>query len=109
MENSVVLSVIDLISDHTGIKKSKLTEESTLGRDIGLDGDDAVELFEKLKNKFDVDFSALNMDEYFAPEHDLWGMKNLFNKLFRKEKFIDREEKEIRISDIVNAIKKGYW
>ncbi len=109
MENNLTLSVIELISSHTGISKNKLVKESTLGQDIGLDGDDVIDLFEKLKNKFEVDFSNMNLNEYFASEDDLWGIKNLFNKFFRKEKFINRVGKEIRIQDIIDAIERGYW
>ncbi len=44
--------------------------DSRLQDDLGLDGDDAFELFEKFEKKFETDCSALwsQWDSHFGPE-----------------------------------------
>ena len=62
--------IVNLIVQRTGIKAKKVNLNSRLAQDIGMDGDDAVEFFEKFTEQFHVDLTALgpNWQRHFLPE-----------------------------------------
>jgi acyl carrier protein len=64
--------IIALIVEETGIKRERIQLGSRLADDIGMDGDDAVEFFEKFGKKFQVDLTSLHghWHQHFGPE---WG------------------------------------
>lgn len=70
MTRSIEDRVYSLVAEERGICRGKLTRHSTLSHDRGMEGDDAVEFFQKFRNQFAVDLSKLDedWDEYFAPE-----------------------------------------
>jgi Protein of unknown function (DUF1493) len=51
-------------------KRAKLSLSCRLNQDLGMDGDDAVEFFEKFQREFRVDLCELTLrwSEYFGPE-----------------------------------------
>jgi len=65
--------IVDLIAKETGIKPKKVHLDSRLAQDIGMDGDDAVDFFEKYGEKFHVDLNVLgnHWDRHFLPEGGL--------------------------------------
>jgi acyl carrier protein len=62
--------VFDFVAKERGIKREKLKLSDRLLVDLGMDGDDAVEFFDKFEKKFDVDLTYLeeHWSEYFGPE-----------------------------------------
>lgn len=62
--------IYELVVEESGIPREKLTPDSRLSYDLGLEGDDAVEFFEKLEDEFKVDLSRLtqNWNHYFSAE-----------------------------------------
>jgi Protein of unknown function (DUF1493) len=70
MEASLQERVFAFVSEQTGVKQEKLRLETTLSRDLGVEGDDAVELFEEFRTRFAVDLQELWRDWsfYFGPE-----------------------------------------
>lgn len=60
--------ITDLLHDEHGIPVAKLSPAARLGRDLGVDGDDASDLFQRLHERFGTDFSALNEQwpEFFS-------------------------------------------
>lgn len=58
-------------AQHWRVRKNrKLTSDTRLAQDLGMDGDDAVEFFEKFGQEFGVDLYELNAHwrQHFAPE-----------------------------------------
>jgi hypothetical protein len=57
-------------SRHLGVKENKLSTTTRLNRDLGMDGEDAVEFFKDFAAKFDVNLDGLyaDWDKYFGPE-----------------------------------------
>ena len=51
-------------------KNQKLTSNTRLAQDLGMDGDDAAEFFEKFSQEFAVDLQDLRVhwNQHFAPE-----------------------------------------
>jgi hypothetical protein len=62
--------VYALLVEELCVPREKLAANKTLSHDLGMEGDDAVEFFEKFGNEFRVDFSSLYEDwnKYFAAE-----------------------------------------
>ncbi len=61
-------SVIAYICDMSSCNAGAVTEDARLGADLGIDGDDAVDLIEGFSREFSVDVSSLNLSECFGPE-----------------------------------------
>lgn len=107
MENESTRKVIAFIAKKAGVNKSKISLESRLGSDLGLDGDDALELLEGFGEEFNVSIENIDFEKYFNEEYDIWGIQNLFNRLFRKDKFIDKRNNEIFVSQLVESLESG--
>ena len=62
--------IVKFIVQETSIKAKKVHLDSRLAQDIGMDGDDAVEFFEKFHKQFQVELDVLgsHWDEHFLPE-----------------------------------------
>jgi len=62
--------VLALVLEATGVKLEKLQLTTTLSGNLGMEGDDAAEFFEKFGSEFAVNLSDLHRDWkfYFSPE-----------------------------------------
>jgi len=62
--------ICTLVSEQNGANRKKLSLDSTLSHDLGIEGDDAVELFQRFSDEFKVDLTQLEVDwhHYFAQE-----------------------------------------
>jgi hypothetical protein len=61
-------SLIQFLSQELGVPTSRLAPGTTLGRDLGVDGDDGLELIAAYGRRFDVDLSAFRPGKHFGPE-----------------------------------------
>lgn len=66
--NPIEEQVKSFVAKQTAYRIDKISMSTELGKDLGVDGDDAVELLEKFSNKFQVDLSAFQFDQYFGGE-----------------------------------------
>jgi hypothetical protein len=62
--------IIAFVVKETGVQANHVQLDSSLGDDIGMDGDDAVEFFQKFGTKFQVDLGGLyeHWHQHFGPE-----------------------------------------
>jgi hypothetical protein len=62
--------IITFTAEERGMKRKRILLTSRLSQDLGMDGDDAVEFFEKLGKKFGVDLELLwqHWHRHFGPE-----------------------------------------
>ncbi len=62
--------IVKFIVAETHIKAKKVHLDSRFAQDIGMDGDDAIEFFEKFHEQFHVDLTELgsHWDQHFLPE-----------------------------------------
>ena len=56
------------VAEATGYPLDRVQMETRPSEDLGVDGDDAVELLEAFVERFGVDLSELRFDRHFAPE-----------------------------------------
>src|SRR6266852_3783230 len=70
MNDSTEDRVYALVAEERAVKREELTPTSTLSHDLGMEGDDAVEFFERFAKEFSVDLKQLGEDwrAYFSPE-----------------------------------------
>jgi acyl carrier protein len=109
-------SVIDFVAETIGVKRERLTPDSTLFGDLGVDGADGWELIERFGQKFQVDLSRFRADKHFGPEGLpiyapfvwLWFLVSL---PFRKKRSAEEEAglKPIRVRDLILAAKDRRW
>jgi hypothetical protein len=67
MENNTE-KIFYFISQECGVSIQKLSLQTTLLGDIGIDGCEAVEFFEKFSQEFEVDMSEFDIDKHFGSE-----------------------------------------
>lgn len=106
-------SVTDFVAEFTGVKRERLTPDSTLFGDLGVDGADGWELIALFGREFQVDLTAFRVDCHFGPEGMpiywpflwIWGLVTL---PFRKRRSPEQEAglKPIRIRDLILSVKK---
>jgi len=102
-DQEIEAEVFRLIEEVTNVPVAKLTLETRVGHDLGVDGDDAVEILMALKKRYSVDISAFKFDEHFGTEG--WDPFRAIYHLFRRTA---NKLKPLRIRDIVEAVKRGY-
>ena len=64
MENEIIL----FVAEFTGNRPDQITRSTLLFDDLGVDGDDAVELMEEYSKRYEVKLDKFNVGEYFGPE-----------------------------------------
>jgi acyl carrier protein len=69
-DDKILNQIILFIKEKMGNYDRALTSKTCLEKDLGIIGDDAVELLLEYGKKFDVDLSNLDMRRYFTPEGD---------------------------------------
>jgi hypothetical protein len=57
-----------LLSHYTGLPIGDIREDSELYQDLGIAGDDGYDLFVMLRDRYNADFSSLDLDAYFGDE-----------------------------------------
>jgi acyl carrier protein len=98
--------VIVLVSKKTGRPESSITPEMTFYQ-LGLDGDDAVELIDELCRRYKVPAETIDLNKYIGPEGG--GVFNhILYALSRKNKS-SQEHKELRISDLIKTAIDRRW
>lgn len=68
--DSIRAEVLKLVVEQTGVIPEKVHSSSRLLHDLGMDGDDAVDFFNRVHERFGTDLTALHehWSEHFGPE-----------------------------------------
>ncbi len=93
--------IIRIISEMHGNRPESIDLTTELYRDLGIDGDDAVELFEMLSEEFKIDFSTIQWGRHFGPEG--------FNPFTMLTPSFWRKEIPITLQDLINSAIIGEW
>jgi acyl carrier protein len=102
--NDVFEKIKALIAEKTSVNESRLGRNTRLYEDLKIEGDDAFELLESFKEKFKVDMTDFNYNEYFSGEGiDLIGA---IVSIFKRKK---KRLKSITIADLEKAAVNGMW
>ncbi len=93
--------LIALIRKHRGRLKREVTLSTTLGRDLGMDGDDAGEFMDEYFALFQIDASEFKFQNFFGEEG--FTFSGLIN-LFKKDTLIP-----ITVGHLLECAKKRKW
>jgi len=106
MEDNVYLKVRDFVAGHLGERKDRLSEDSRLLQDLGVDGADAVELLEAFSEKFDVDMAHFPLSKHFGPEAGFNLFYHLYCLLFERPKW---RPTPITLGELAEAVRRKRW
>jgi hypothetical protein len=98
-------AVLKEISRKAGIPISRLSMRDRLLQDLGIDGDDAAELFMHFARVHGVDMSGLELSRHFRPEPNLLSI--LRSPSAKRSELA--EKVPITVGDLVRAIRTGKW
>ena len=98
--------VIALVAQKTGRLQSTITPEKTFYQ-LGIDGDDAVELIEELCTRYQVRAGTVDLSKYIGPEGG--GLLNHIIYAFSNKGESSDEQKELRIRDLIKTASDRRW
>jgi acyl carrier protein len=99
-----------MLADKLQIRLDKITEANSLNIDLGMDGDDAVEFFEELGERFQLSMEALSeeWERYFAREGVAFFGTDGVLTLFTARACRKRVEPML-LSRVIDAVLDGHW
>jgi acyl carrier protein len=104
MKEDLKDQIIKFVAEESAGQPEKIELNMRLAEDLGMDGDDAIEFFEKFQVRFGVDLSNMKWDRHFGPEgFNPWVV--LLPSFWRSL----RQQCPVRVSDLVNAARSGAW
>ncbi|MBU2714257.1 DUF1493 family protein [Zooshikella harenae] len=105
-DNDVYQTLTAFLTDWLSIRKTtKLTPSTRIFHDLGVDGDDAVELLEAYSEKFQVNLDKFSINQYFGEEAPLNPL-DLVTYLLRGK--LQADKKPLTIKDLLDGIEKGH-
>ena len=93
-------NVVDFLVEDFGLDETIMTPNTDVQTDLNIYGDDAAELIILLRDRFKVDFSSFEIDQYFKGEG--FSFKEF---LGLRPKAVYRK---LLIKDLVRAVEVGY-
>jgi acyl carrier protein len=76
--------IADILEHIHAVRAARIRPETFINKDLGVDGDDAVDLLREIQKRFQIDLNDFQVDRYFGPES--WDLAGLLRKIFRGEK-----------------------
>lgn len=116
--------VIIATSRASSVPVRKIHLQTTIGTDIGIDGDDVAELLEDLDKKQKINWTGFDFYDYFRDEHQIstgipkiilllpyWALRYILKGVFpRMPTFTpERPNKCLTIIELAGTIHNGSW
>lgn len=89
-----------------GVDQTSITLDTRLGRDLGMDGDDAYEFLTTYHQEFGVDLTDFPYDDYFGPEAGFEIFTYLFCLLFKRSAL---KQKQVTVNELMVAAEAKRW
>lgn len=93
-----------ILTEYIGLNSSQLFLGSRLEQDCGITGDDAIELFTAISDKFNIDFSEFDINMYFHGECEFF-----FSSFFNREQERHRKAFPVTIGHLCDVVEQGKW
>ncbi len=107
MQEEILSKIIKLIEGKMGKYKKPITRETCLEKDLGITGDDAVELLLEYSKKFSVDVSNFMAADYFEGEGIQMDIINPIIRLITGKKKKEVIKKELTVGDLEKGVGVG--
>jgi hypothetical protein len=98
-------AVIEFLSCETAMRRRDIRLDSQLASDLGIAGDDGVEIMDKFAKTFSVDLTGLDCVEYFGEEGGFNPLQFFLQCLFSSAPKL----KPLSVRDLVEWAKRGTW
>jgi len=109
-------SVIEFVAAFTGFKRERIHLQATLYGDLGVAGEDGLELIQDYGKKFHVDLTEFRSARYFGNEGvgmfaPLGYLRMVFSHPFRQKRTPEEESnlQAVRICDLIAFARAGRW
>ena len=99
-------AVRHFVAEQSGNRVERLARETRLLHDLGIDGDDAFELFLAFGERFHVDLSPMEWPAYFGHEGDALG--RAIKRLVGGPRAVD-DKLPVALEDLAAAAEAGCW
>jgi uncharacterized protein DUF1493 len=99
------LAVMEFVARETSARLSALSLDTRLREDLGVDGQDAADLFNDFSATFGVDLSSFHLSEHFGPEASFSGLRTIAESVTGKVRY----STSVRIRDLVKAARLNRW
>jgi len=86
------------------IKPRKVKPEARIREDLGICGDDGIDLFDALHERYGVDLAGYDHEQYFEPE--MWGTGAFFTW---KWWTTFKHPKTLTVAHLAHAVAAGRW
>src|SRR5687768_5157165 len=96
-------TVMQIVADHSAAARDKIRDDTRIVEDLHLDGDDVVELVERVATTFGVDLANYRWYHHHGPEgcNPLW--------LIFPPWWMRKTRIPIRVSDLIEAARSRVW
>jgi acyl carrier protein len=104
--------VMQMIADQTARRLSRLRPETDLFQDLGVDGDDALELLVRLRDEFAINMDDVQFKRHFSSEPHLFSpWLSLSLLLPRRWRWpLWRQERiPVTVADLIEAARTQTW
>ncbi|MDH4226250.1 MAG: DUF1493 family protein [Deltaproteobacteria bacterium] len=107
MTDDIYEKCVNFLDDVLGIEKDKISPNTRINYDLGVDGDDGIELMDAFFERFSVQPGDFSYAKYFGPE----AGANLFSLIDSMLNIFHLRQREgaITVQDLVDAIREGRW
>jgi acyl carrier protein len=104
--------VLQMIADQTSCRLSQLRPETDLFQDLGVDGDDALELLIRLRDEFAINMDDVQFKRHFSSEPHLFNpwlsLSLLLPRRWRWPPW--RQERiPVVVADLIEAARTQNW
>ena len=107
MKLETLQEIREFVSREIGVPVARLKPESRLLHDLGVDGDDAGDLFQHFSARFHVDISAFQFARHFGPEAGFNPLHFIYCRLFARHR--EQDDLPVTIQDLAEAAEAGVW
>ncbi|WP_370398612.1 DUF1493 family protein [Tenacibaculum dicentrarchi] len=107
--NNTFERLVNFITKEYGIRKEKITPQTTLERGLKIGGDDGIEFLEKFLSHFNIDYDE-NREWQLHFDDEGFGLINLiaiYNWIRGKRD--NRIYYDLTVEHLVKVIELGYW
>ncbi len=104
--------VIEFVAEFVGVDSSEITPDTLINMDLGVDGDDGLELLEEFSSRFSVDLSGVE-ENYFGPEGFpisifIWPILWLLD-IFGRRQALFKDLDPLPVATLIRSAKLNRW
>jgi acyl carrier protein len=89
--------------------KGRLSAETSVNDDLGMDGDDGVEFMQAFGERFAVDLTSFSHDKYFGPEAGATPLSMVKGIILRVKTGTWSNLAPLRLCDLTEAAERRSW